>query len=75
MGRLRTRYPDIKVQAEYSGETGNIHGMLGEVQDAMRRARCPATEIDELQHRVLAAGDYDEAVQILKETVSLTVLR
>ena len=53
-----------------SGPSGNIYAILGAVSQALRRQR-RYTEFNNLRDRVFEAESYEEALQIIGETVDL----
>lgn len=52
------------------GATGNIFWLLGELRQIMRKQR-RYTAFNEIRDRVVAAGSYNEALQIMSEEVTL----
>ena len=53
-----------------SGPSGNIYAILAAVSQALRRQR-RYTEFNNLRDRVFEAESYEEALQIIGETVDL----
>ena len=53
-----------------SGPSGNIYAILAAVSQALRRQR-RYTEFNNLRDRVFEAQSYEEALQIIGETVDL----
>jgi hypothetical protein len=53
-----------------SGPSGNIYAILGAVSQALRK-QCRYTDFNTLRDRVFEAQSYEEALQIIGETVNL----
>ena len=53
-----------------SGPSGNIYAILGAVSQELRKQR-RYTEFNNLRDRVFEAKSYEEALQIIGETVDL----
>ena len=53
-----------------SGPSGNIYAILGAVSQELRKQR-RYTEFNNLRDRVFEAQSYEEALQIIGETVDL----
>lgn len=53
-----------------SGPSGNIYAILGAVSQELRKQR-RYTEFNNLRDRVFEAESYEEALQIIGETVDL----
>ena len=62
------RYPEIIVQL--SGEDGNALAVLGRVRKALRKAKVPATAIDEFIESAMA-DDYDHLLRICQSWVTV----
>ena len=58
------------VEYDPHGHTGNIYWILGEVSAIMRKQR-RYTEFNNLRDRVFEAQSYEEALEIIGETVNL----
>ena len=58
------------VEYDPHGHTGNIYWILGEVSAIMRKQR-RYTDFNNLRDRVFEAQSYEEALQIIGETVNL----
>ena len=57
-----------------SGPSGNIYAILGAVSQALRKQRRYA-DFNALRARVFEAQSYDEALQIIGETVNLVEIQ
>ena len=53
-----------------SGPSGNIYAILGSVSQELRKQR-RYTDSNTLRDRVFEAKSYEEALQIIRETVNL----
>lgn len=57
-----------------SGPSGNIYAILGAVSQALRKQR-RYTDFNTLRDRVFEAQSYEEALQIIGETVNLVEIQ
>ena len=57
-----------------SGPSGNIYAILGAVSQALRKQR-RYTDFNTLRDRVFEAKSYEEALQIIGETVNLVEIQ
>lgn len=57
-----------------SGPSGNIYAILGAVSQALRKQRRYA-DFNALRDRVFEAQSYEEALQIIGETVNLVEIQ
>lgn len=57
-----------------SGPSGNIYAILGAVSQALRKQR-RYTDFNTLRDRVFEAKTYEEALQIIGETVNLVEIQ
>ena len=57
-----------------SGPSGNIYAILGAVSQALRKQRRYA-DFNTLRDRVFEAQSYEEALQVIGETVNLVEIR
>lgn len=57
-----------------SGPSGNIYAILGAVSQALRKQRRYA-DFNTLRDRVFEAQSYEEALQIIGETVNLVEIQ
>lgn len=61
-----------KVEVQLSGQDGNVFLMIAKVKTAMKQSgECEKADIQAFQTEVLAAGSYDEAIQIIMRWVSV----
>ena len=60
------KYPHITVRL--SGQNGNAFSLMGVTRQAMRKAKVPQDEIEEVMKECMA-GDYDHLIQTIMRTV------
>jgi len=63
------KYPEIKVQL--TGQDGNAFAIMGAVQNALRKAGVPQTELDKY-YTESTSGDYDHLLQTAMRWVSVS---
>lgn len=63
-----TDKPAIHFQSRH--ESGNIYFILGKVSDALHKEQMAAA-FDDLRDRVFSSGSYQNALDIIRETVDL----
>lgn len=61
------KFPEVRVAL--SGEDGNIFFIVGRATAAMKKAGIAEADRNQLRGAVIAAGSYDEALQIVMRTV------
>jgi len=66
---MTPKFPHVKVKLV--GEDGNIFAILGRVSDAMRRAGCSKSDIDQYL-KDATSGDYDNALRVTCQTVKVS---
>ena len=65
---MDVKYPDIKVTL--TSKNGNAFSIIGEVQQALRRAKVPPEEIKAFRDEAMS-GDYDKVLQTCMKWVDV----
>jgi hypothetical protein len=61
-----------EVHVQLSGADGNVFSIIGRVSQALRRAGCAPSEIDEFQKQVQSSKSYDDALWVVMQWVSVS---
>lgn len=61
----------LTIRFNRNGESGNIFWILRAIYEACTREDIAPTTFKEMQERVFASGNYDEALSIISEYVNL----
>lgn len=65
-----TKFPKVKVKL--TGTDGNVFALAGKVTEAMRKAKVPADDIATFRRELMQCGSYNEALQLMIRTVSVS---
>lgn len=63
------RYPEVR--AALVGQDGNVFNLIGIVSRALKRAGVSADERDAFPREVMAAENYDAALQVMMRWVTV----
>jgi hypothetical protein len=64
------KFPHVHVQL--SGEDGNVFSIIGQVTQALRKAGCAPSDIDEFLKQVQSSESYDDALLAVMQWVNVS---
>lgn len=67
---MKPKYPNIKFKLV--GEDGNIFFIMGRLSRKLESKKVPQEEIDEVINKIMTSQSYDEALQIIMQTVNVS---
>ena len=67
------KYPEVHVDVEKSGPSGNAFAVLGNVRKGLRKAGVPQAEIDTFMAEA-TAGNYEALLAVCEEWVDMFIV-
>lgn len=64
------KFPHVQVQL--SGKDGNVFSIIGRVTQALRRAGCAPSDIDEFHKQVQSSQSYNDALLVVMQWVNVS---